>query len=120
SIRVDRALPNDAGVSGLLVGTTRAAVLTLDRTQQQLGNVHDLERVRGLTGGLLLVDRITQHDLAERARGGDGVGVGGQRLVHPFGIDALTDPLFHPHASTTGTAAETTFLVAVHLLGLDT
>src|SRR5699024_10952472 len=57
---------------------------------------------------------------AERARGGDGVGVGGQRLVHPLGVDALTDPLFHPHASTTGTAAETTFLVAVHLLGLDT
>src|SRR5690606_40740151 len=53
---------------------------------------------------------------AERAGGGDDVRVEGEGLVDALVVDALADPLLHPHPGAAGAAAEAALLVAVHLL----
>src|SRR5579859_7616259 len=56
------------GISGLL-----NFLAQLDRADEQLGDVDDLEGFLGLAGGLLGVDRVAEHDHAVGAAGGDGV-----------------------------------------------
>ena len=90
----------------------------LHGADQDLGDVHDFEGVFGFAGGFLGGDGVAQHDQAVGAAGGDGVRVGAERFVDPLGVDALADPLFHPHPGAARAAAEAAVLAPVHLLGL--
>ena len=66
---------------------------------------------------LLRGHRVAEHDEAERAGGGDDVGVEAERLVDALDVDPLADLLLHPHPRPAGAAAEAALLAAVHLLG---
>ena len=68
-----------------------------------------------LNVGLTVVHTVGHHRLTEWAADGDGVRAGGQSLVRTVQVDALAQILFHPHAGTTGTTAEASIAVALHL-----
>ena len=82
-----------------------------ERPPDQLGDVEDLGRVTPA------LRPVVEHDEAVRARDTDGVGAGRRRLVHPLGIDALADALFHPHPRSTCAATHPAFPVTGHLHG---
>src|SRR5829696_3598629 len=84
--------------------------------QQDLADVEDLHVVLRLAVLLLRVQRVAEHRDAERARGGDDVGIQLERLIGALGVDPLADLLLHPHARAAGAAAEAAVLAAVHLL----
>ena len=65
--------------------------------------------------GLTLGDRIIEHDRAERARHRDLCCAGADGLVAAILVDARTDLFFHPHARTSGAAAEGLIGVTFHL-----
>src|SRR4051812_20659645 len=101
------------------LGAGRGA-LCADRcegAQQDLAHVQDLDVVLRLAVLLLGVQRVAQHRDAERAGGGDDVGVELERLLGALGVNPLADLLLHPHARAAGAAAEAAVLAAVHLLG---
>ena len=60
-------------------------------------------------------DAVADHGGAERAADRDRVRAGGDGLLDPLDVDALADPLFHPHAGAAGAAAEGALAVAGHL-----
>src|SRR3954452_16580966 len=110
--------------------TVRSATLTgtdarrdlrglLDRAEQQLRDVEDLEALLHLALLLLRRDGVGEHHDAEGAGGRDEVRLEADGLVHAFDVDLLADLFFHPHAVTAGAAAEAPLLVAVHLLRLQ-
>src|ERR1700759_693016 len=90
----------------------------LNRADEELGDIHNLEGGLALAGGFLCVDAVAELDHAVGAGGGDGVGVKRESLLDALLVDALPRPLFEPHAGAAGAAAETLALAAVHLLGL--
>ena len=90
----------------------------LDRADEQLRHVDDLQRLLRLARALLRGHRVAEHDQAVRAARRDGVRIGAERLVDPLGVDPLADPLLHPHPRAAGAAAEAALLAAVHLLRL--
>src|SRR5690606_39290476 len=79
-------------------------------------DLDDLDGLLGLAVVLLAVHGVREHDEAERAGGGHDVRVEGEGLVDALVVDALADPLLHPHPGAAGAAAEAALLVAVHLL----
>ena len=96
-------------------------VAALDRFEQHLSDVDDLDLVlefgaRGAGG-----DAVGEHDATERAAGGDLLDLlrGGLQhaecLVDTVDVDALADLLLHPHAGTAGAAAHGPFAVSRHL-----
>src|SRR6056297_424984 len=88
----------------------------LDRFQQMdrdVGHAH-----------LFLLDpgalhAIVEHDVAERTRGRDPAGAGGDRLGGALVVDLGPGVLLHPHAGTTGAAAHALGAVAGHLDHVD-
>ena len=89
--------------------------LALDRGEQHLRDVEDLD----LLAGLALVDRggqpVGEHHPAERAADRDLVGAGGDRLGGAVDVDPLAEVLLHPHPGAAGAAAEGALGVARHL-----
>src|SRR4029077_10542599 len=75
-----------------------------DRTGEELGDVDDFERVRGVAWALFRGDGVAEHDQAVPAGSGDGVGVQGEGFLDPLGVDPLADSLFHPHPGAAGAA----------------
>ncbi|CAM5616115.1 hypothetical protein SANTM175S_01822 [Streptomyces antimycoticus] len=104
-VSVDLADSSSSGAAGVLTESrSSCATSTTCRSSLRLPVV------------LLAVDRVGQHHQAERAGGGDDVRVEGQGLVHALVVDALADPLLHPHPGAARATAEAALLVAVHLL----
>ncbi len=62
---------------------------------------------------------VVEHDVAERARGGDPAGAGGDRLGGALVVDLRAGGLLHPHAGPAGAAAHALGAVARHLDDLD-
>src|SRR5688500_18438219 len=87
-----------------------------ERAQQDLADVEDLDVLAGLALLLLRRQGVAQHRDAERARGGDDVGIELERLLGALHVDPLADLLLHPHPGTAGAAAEAAVLAAVHFL----
>ncbi len=67
-----------SAATGVFAGVGRLGNrrLALDRGQQQLGDVEDLDLLAGAAGGLLLDQAVGEHHPAERAADGDLVGAG--------------------------------------------
>src|SRR4051812_14576506 len=59
------------------------------RAQQDLADVEHLDVLAGLAVLLLGVQRVRQHRDAERAGGGDDVGIERERLLGALGVDPL-------------------------------
>src|SRR4029079_11110561 len=83
-----------------------------ERPQQDLADVEDLDVLAGLALLLLRGQGVAQHRDAERARGGDDIGIEFERLLGALDVDPLADLLLHPHAGTAGAAAEAAVLAA--------
>ena len=62
---------------------------------------------------------VVEHDVAERARGGDAGRAGRQRLAGALVVDLGADRLLHPHPRPAGAAAHALGAVALHLDDLD-
>jgi hypothetical protein len=62
---------------------------------------------------------VVDHDVAERAGGGDAAGAGGEQLLGALDVDLLADVLLHPHAGAAGAAAHALGAVAAGLDDLD-
>ena len=58
-------------------------------------------------------------DQAERARRGDRLGAGLERLARSLGVDARAALLLHPHPAAAGAAAERLLAALLHLAQLD-
>src|SRR6266700_5422595 len=82
-----------------------------NRVSNNLRNVLNLE----FLFRLYALDSILEHRDAEGAGSGQHLGIGLQRLVDASLIDALTDLLLHPGATTTAAAAEALVTVSAHL-----
>ena len=84
------------------------------------GDVADLDpalvAVVGRPGGL---GAVVEHDVAERAGGGDAGGARRQGLLGPLVVDLDARRLLHPHAGAAGAAAHALGAVAGHLDDLD-
>ena len=58
---------------------------------------------------------VADHDHAERARRGDGVGTGREHLAAPLAVDPRAARLLHPHPAAAGAAAERVLARLRHL-----
>ena len=96
-------------------GSSKRALAGLDRVEQVDRDVGDLD-LSSTPGGL---HAVVEHDVAERAGGGDAGGAGRQRLRGPLVVDLDADRLLHPHAGPAGAAAHPLRAVARHLDDLD-
>src|SRR3546814_13281758 len=74
--------------------------------------------LHGLLGAGAL-HAVVEHDVAERAGGGDAAGAGGDELLGPLVVDLLAEVFLHPHAGATGAAAHALGAVALGLDQLD-
>src|SRR3546814_6804720 len=74
--------------------------------------------LHGLLGAGAL-HAVVEHDVAERAGGGDAAGAGGDELLGPLVVDLLAEVFLHPHAGATGAAAHVLGAVALGLDQLD-
>src|SRR3954465_11708943 len=90
----------------------RELLLPHHRLRDHLGDVEHLDALFRAA----VADAVADHDGAERAGGGDGLGVGGQQLVDAVVVHARADLLLHPHAAAAGAAAEA---VLLRPFGLD-
>src|SRR6201986_5460920 len=90
----------------------------LDRADEELGDVDDLEGLFALAGGLLGVAGVAEHDGAVGAGGGAGVGVEREPLLYSICFYPLSLPLFQPFAGAPCPAAEPAVPATLHLLGL--
>src|SRR5262245_43290819 len=75
-------------------------------------DLHHVERLHPLLE-VLRLDPVGEHRHAERARHGDDLGVGLQRLVGAQQVDPLVCRLLDPHATAAGAAAAPEVVVAV-------
>src|SRR6476619_1410278 len=103
------------GVSGGWVGL--GGGVGLEGLLEDLGDVEHLDGVAGGAVGLFGGDGVGEHDHAERAGGGDQVGVEAEGFFGAFDVDAFPDFFFHPESGAAGAAAEAALFAAVHFLG---
>src|SRR3546814_2874086 len=78
----------------------------LEQVHRDVGDLH------GLLGAGAL-HAVVEHDVAERAGGGDAAGAGGDELLGPLVVDLLAEVFLHPHAGATGAAAHALGAVAL-------
>src|SRR6478672_8398949 len=89
----------------------------LEGLLQDLRYVEHLHALTGGAVGLFGGDGVGEHDHAERAGGGDEVGVEAEGFFGAFDVDSFSDFFFHPESGAAGAAAEAALFAAVHFFG---
>src|SRR5204862_234277 len=93
--RVDPGLPREHPVP-------RGRLAAVDGVEQVHGDIADTDFVLVLA---LTLHTVVDHDVTERARGGDAGRAGGEEFLRARIVHLLADALLHPHPRAAGATA---------------